>query len=561
MYMGGGFSLQDEWARHYYEHGGSVRTTYGGGYAGSGPGGVGGAGPIGIDANGNVRTGNRSFQETFADGSTLDVAIRSDGSKTLTVKDLTRGFITTYTEIPGSHQRWDISYLNGDPKITYTIDFYPGNRKIVTLDDHVMETTVLEEYSGDVLLSRVEDTGDVNVTTHFFGPRTLERETTTTEGISGQSKAYEYRYTNEKFEVGTWYRHDIDRLTSSDNVVDYREQTSTALLYNGRPALDVITINRTERPGEDPDVSSTREIVYFDDRLPPEGEFEAPAPLILWDVGAFNTMADALIDSGGPQKHGMMTVLSGIGTHSVEAHVGTSGVDYLVGHGFLYAGGGQDTLIGGRGADLLDGGEGLDIASYEQATSGVAANLGACQSAGEAAGDVYASIEGLAGSAYADRLTGDGDDNILIGHGGNDALAGYAGYDVLQGGTSADQLDGGNGFDIASYEHAASEVVANLSNPALNTGEAAGDTYISIEGLRGSKFNDALTGNSLGNLLDGNAGDDVLEGGLGDDTLQGGAGYDYASYSTARIGVVANLSDALQNLGQAHGDRYDSIEG
>ncbi|MBM6581406.1 hypothetical protein ILT44_14515 [Microvirga sp. BT689] len=247
---------------------------------------------------------------------------------------------------------------------------------------------------------------------------------------------------------------------------------------------------------------------------------------------------------------------------SIEAHIGTSGNDQVRGMGFLYGGNGNDVLKGGAGGDLLDGGDKFDIASYEQASGGVVANLNDRNlNTGEAAGDVYRSIEGLAGSAHDDRLTGDAEGNILTGYGGSDILCGLAGDDVLQGGADPDQLNGGLGFDIASYDRATSGVVANLSDTSRNTGDAACDTYISIEGLTGSKYNDTLTGNDKANILNGGLGNDILEGGLGGDSLIGGGGYDYASYSTARIGVVANLSDPTQNRGQANGERYDSIEG
>ena len=123
---------------------------------------------------------------------------------------------------------------------------------------------------------------------------------------------------------------------------------------------------------------------------------------------------------------------------------------------------------------------------------------------GEAAGDTYTSIEGLRGSDFNDTLTGDADDNYL------------------RGGLGADALNGGAGFDFASYQNAAAGVTASLANPAINTGEAAGDTYISIEGLLGSAFNDTLIGD---------ANDNILQGGPGADALNGGSGFDYASYS------------------------------
>ena len=82
----------------------------------------------------------------------------------------------------------------------------------------------------------------------------------------------------------------------------------------------------------------------------------------------------------------------------------------------------------------------------------------------------------------------------------------------------ADSLNGGAGFDTAAYYNATFRVTASLINAAANTGEAAGDTYVSIEGLIGSSFNDQLTGDG---------GSNTLIGGSGADALDGGAGFDY----------------------------------
>ncbi|PZU19286.1 MAG: hypothetical protein DI589_21890 [Shinella sp.] len=140
------------------------------------------------------------------------------------------------------------------------------------------------------------------------------------------------------------------------------------------------------------------------------------------------------------------------------------------------------------------------------------------------------------------------------------SVSSTSGNDTLIGGAGADRLFGGGGIDTASYADAAQRVVASLLKPSTNTGDAAGDTYSSIENLTGSRFNDKLTGNSGANVLSGGDGNDILMGGAGADKLIGGASIDTASYADAPGGVVANLSKPSTNTGHAAGDTYSSIE-
>ena len=254
----------------------------------------------------------------------------------------------------------------------------------------------------------------------------------------------------------------------------------------------------------------------------------------------------------------------------------------------LFGGGGRDRLIGGAGADAMDGSDGEDEVAYWEADTAVTVDLiNAIHNTGEAAGDTYVSIENLAGSRHSDRLYADNNANKIwaldghdwvYGRGGNDELFGHGGNDRLFGGTGADLLDGGNGIDEASYMTAASGLRADLQNAGTNSGEAAGDSYRSIENLGGSNHNDILLGDRGANAifghdgnddlfgregndtLSGGGGRDRLIGGAGADAMDGGAGIDEAAYWFANGSVTADLQDSSKNKGFAAGDTYTSIE-
>ncbi len=58
-------------------------------------------------------------------------------------------------------------------------------------------------------------------------------------------------------------------------------------------------------------------------------------------------------------------------------------------------------------------------------------------------------------------------------------------------GLAATTQHGRGGFNYARYTSAFTQrvVIVSLLNPAANTGDAAGDSYVNIEGLWGSSFN------------------------------------------------------------------------
>ena len=138
---------------------------------------------------------------------------------------------------------------------------------------------------------------------------------------------------------------------------------------------------------------------------------------------------------------------------TLEANIiqGGRNVDYIFGRrgdDTLEGGIGDDVLFGGIGADRLDGGENRDRAQYSESLSRVIVDLAQpSRNTGEAQGDVFESIEDLAGGRFGDHLYGDEFDNRLFGREGQDQLYGRAGNDYLNGGAHSDYLDGGAGND------------------------------------------------------------------------------------------------------------------
>ncbi|GFE49973.1 hypothetical protein So717_17260 [Roseobacter cerasinus] len=267
------------------------------------------------------------------------------------------------------------------------------------------------------------------------------------------------------------------------------------------------------------------------------------------------------------------------GLSGSDTLIGLDGNDTLRGgdgNDTLNGGAGDDFLIGGAGADHFNGGAGTDQLTYDGALSGITLDLlNSSLNRGDAAGDTYTGVEVFGASAHGDSLSGDtgdntffgldGDDSLagrngndgLFGGRGNDNLHGGGGDDFLIGGEGADAFDGGSGSnDIVQYNTATSSVVASLRDASVNRGEATGDTYVNVEHLLGSSFDDVLYGNGTTNQLLGGDGNDTLDGGAGQDFLAGGSGADWFVYDTGRIqDVVFDFNpeegDKLSFFGEA----------
>ena len=220
----------------------------------------------------------------------------------------------------------------------------------------------------------------------------------------------------------------------------------------------------------------------------------------------------------------------------------------------------NDTLLGsdtttvtelfeGRaGNDTIDGRGGSDVVRYENATSAVSVNLATGQANdGQGGTDSLLNIEAIRGSAFNDTLTGG---NLANGSGASDGL------EFFTGGAGNDTIDGGAGYDRADYTTSTAGVVVTLggtSNGTASDGLGGTDTLISIEGVRGSAFNDTLTGSDSGVF-------ESFEGREGNDSIDGNGGIDRADYQFAKAGVAVNLSTGAVDDGYGSSDTLFDIE-
>ena len=220
----------------------------------------------------------------------------------------------------------------------------------------------------------------------------------------------------------------------------------------------------------------------------------------------------------------------------------------------------------------------------------------------------------LTGTRIDDVIHGFDGNDLISGGGGNDSLYGDAGHnliwgndgnDMFIGGTGTDSFAGGAGIDTVSYIASPLAVHVDLAVGTGSSGDAAGDSYNSVENVIGSSSNDILVGNSADNhlqggngrdvlfghegndILDGgngpdaltggdgndtlnggdlpdqlwgNAGNDMLHGGASSDSLSGGSGIDTADYSDSALAVIVDLATGIGHGGDAEGDTLSSIE-
>lgn len=153
------------------------------------------------------------------------------------------------------------------------------------------------------------------------------------------------------------------------------------------------------------------------------------------------------------------------------------------------------------------------------------------------------------------------------GGAGNDTLIGGSGTDVLVGGAGADDLQGGGAFDIAFYLGSSAGVSINLATGFGFGGEAAGDTFSSVETVIASEFNDSIIGSASANTFVGRNGSDTFIGSAAGDIIIGGisafvdgTGVDTVNYSSQANEIAVNLTNNTAQGASIGSDQLFGIE-
>ncbi len=326
-----------------------------------------------------------------------------------------------------------------------------------------------------------------------------------------------------------------------------------------------------------------------------------------------DTAAAANKFDGGGGSHNRVSYESAtVGvTVNLVTNVGSGGAagDIYASIQDVTGGSGNDTFIASSVANYFDGGAGTDTVSYASVTgnTGVTVNLSTGLGSGAGSwslGDTYTNIENVIGSKNNDTLTGAATGmTVLTGGAGADALIGIAGnsantyasyagstvgvvINLLTGsgsggdaaGDTLSNIDnligssfndtfiannkvsifngGAAGNDTVSYAGSSGAVIANLNTPTGSAGNATGDTYISIENLIGSSFDDTLTGLA--------GGGSILTGGMGADQMFGLGLNNTINYAGSTLSVTIDLfnGNAIGSAvgSEAYGDAFSGIQ-
>jgi len=195
--------------------------------------------------------------------------------------------------------------------------------------------------------------------------------------------------------------------------------------------------------------------------------------------------------------------------------------------------GGANVITPGAGADIVYGMGGTDTVSYANAAGAVLLDLAGnfVNETALTSGTVVAATAvvttdlafGFAdaeGSAFGDRLSGTGGDNVITPNAGADIVYGMGGNDTISYANAAGAIL----LDVAG--NFVSETALTSGTVSAATAVVTTDLVFGFVNAEGSAFGDRFDGTSAANVIDGMNGEDILYGIGGNDTLRGGEGDD-----------------------------------
>ena len=158
-------------------------------------------------------------------------------------------------------------------------------------------------------------------------------------------------------------------------------------------------------------------------------------------------------------------------------------------------------------------------------------------------GPLGETIEGLSGD---DTIFGHAGDDVIYGGNGDDVIQGNNGNDVIYGGKGGDHIQGGLGMDTVIFQGDsvnAKGVTVSLKDGHGRGADAEMDTYVSIEAVSGTEFNDVIEGSNSNNIIGGSGGNDTMIAHNGYDIFFGGLDNDIYDFTKASgTKVISNFA-------------------
>ena len=286
------------------------------------------------------------------------------------------------------------------------------------------------------------------------------------------------KYTNGADVVANPFHRDMISIIWSPTV-SIKVITSTRLEITTGETDKIRIIIRGEDFAAEPDgtFSGLMKKVFL---LKYEEAFEGTAAeLKIAKVLLSEFLASGESGSGAPGPltySGVYEFLNSTGNITAKGSIGDDVMEVGPG-GFDVSGGkGKDVFFALGGGWILDGGKGFDAIFAGEYPKRIAADLTAGVFT-DGNSSTISRIEGIIGSDFDDRLSGDNGKNVFEGGKGDDQIDGRGGKDQIKGGRGDDTLEGGDGNDRIKGDAGADCIIGGAGDDKLSGGPGR-DTFV-----------------------------------------------------------------------------------